>query len=89
LAEVEEAYAKRESNAKHYFQELGDLLYSLIKLCHWSGVSPDEALALSTKKYANRLAYMEKALETEGKKWGELKHQELEHYWRQAKASGL
>ena len=89
LEEVEEAYAHRQQDAEHYFHELGDLLYSLIKLCNWSGISPEEALALSTQKYARRLAFIEEALKKEGKKWGDLKHEELEKYWEQAKQAGL
>ena len=87
--EMEEAFAEREQEPEAYHKELGDLLYSLIKLCHWSGVSPDQALAKSTEKYVRRLAWIEDRLMEEGKQWSDLDHAELEPYWTQAKAAGI
>jgi XTP/dITP diphosphohydrolase len=48
-------------------------------------INPEEALELTNKKFIGRFQIMEKAIQEDGKKIGDLSLEEMDQYWEQAK----
>ena len=65
--------------------EMGDLLFSLVNFCRHSGINPDDALARTNKKFKQRFQWVEQASQAQDKKLSELKLDEMEALWQEAK----
>ncbi|MDR3341463.1 MAG: nucleoside triphosphate pyrophosphohydrolase [Treponema sp.] len=67
--------------------ELGDLLFSVVNLCHFLQVEPSVALQRTNVKFIKRFTYMEKKMQETGQ---ELKKEHLsimDQYWENAKVN--
>lgn len=80
LTEVEQAANKDEA-----FEEIGDLLFSVVNYSRHLGVAPEEALKAATEKFSNRFVTMEKNADQENKDFAKLSLDEKEQYWQSAK----
>jgi XTP/dITP diphosphohydrolase len=81
LDELKEAVAA--GNRAHAQEELGDVLFTLVNVARWCELDPEEGLAGTNRRFLQRFSRVEAALE------GDLAGrsiQELEAYWREAKA---
>jgi XTP/dITP diphosphohydrolase len=77
--------ASRDQDAEAMQSEFGDLLFSLINYSRFVDINPEEALELTNKKFIGRFQIMEKAIQEDGKKIGDLSLEEMDQYWEQAK----
>ncbi|MDP6342870.1 MAG: nucleoside triphosphate pyrophosphohydrolase [Alphaproteobacteria bacterium] len=66
--------------------ELGDLLFSLVNLARHHQIDPEGALRAANEKFERRFRGVERRLEEAGKTAKAVNLDELETFWRQAKA---
>ena len=80
VEELKEAiYSKDLKNVK---EELGDTIFTLVNIARWLNLNPEEAISSTNKKFLERFAYIESALD------GEIYNQPLEKFeffWAEAK----
>lgn len=69
-------------------EEIGDLLFSIVNLCRFTDVDPEEALRSSIAKFIKRFAFIEKSLKDEGKTPEEASLEEMDRLWNIAKSKG-
>jgi tetrapyrrole methylase family protein/MazG family protein len=65
--------------------ELGDVLFSIVNLARFLKIDPEEALAMTNRKFVQRFAYIEERVRLSGKKLVDTGLEEMESYWREAK----
>lgn len=85
--EVEELVRAEEQADK--FEETGDLIFALVNIARLEGVEPEQALQSSNNKFARRFHYIEQKLEESGKNFDEMRLEELDLIWEEAKSKGL
>jgi tetrapyrrole methylase family protein/MazG family protein len=85
--EVEELVRAEEQADK--FEETGDLIFALVNIARLEGVEPEQALQSSNNKFARRFQYIEQKLEESGKNFDEMRLEELDLIWEEAKSKGL
>jgi tetrapyrrole methylase family protein/MazG family protein len=73
------------ANRERVKRELGDLLFSLVNLCRYLNVDPQEALNLTNDEFIRRFHAMQAALRAEGKELTESTLAEMEAKWQAAK----
>ena len=81
LDELKEAVASGDRG--HAQEELGDVLFTLVNVARWCGIDPEEGLVGTNRRFLDRFARVEAALD------GDLRGRslrELEVLWRAAKA---
>ncbi len=66
-------------------KELGDMLFSLVNLCRYLDVEPQEALNLTNDEFIRRFGVMQAALAAEGKELTQATLPEMEEKWQAAK----
>lgn len=69
--------------------EFGDLFFSLVNAARLYGINPDNALERTNQKFIHRFNYMEQEVLKQGQKIKDLKLEELDKFWEQAKSKGL
>lgn len=74
-----------EAESERVEEELGDVLFSIINYARFVGVSPDQALERTNRKFIKRFKYLEEASRKDGKKMGEMTLEEMDVYWNRAK----
>jgi tetrapyrrole methylase family protein/MazG family protein len=80
LKQAADAQDKAEQAA-----ELGDLLFAVVNLARFLKVDPEEAIALTNKKFVQRFSYIEQQLRLAGKKIEHTDLSEMEQLWQEAK----
>ncbi|WP_438448960.1 nucleoside triphosphate pyrophosphohydrolase [Gorillibacterium sp. sgz5001074] len=65
--------------------ELGDLLFAVVNLARFVKTDPEEALALTNRKFVQRFSYIEEQVRLSGKKLEQTSLLEMENYWQEAK----
>ncbi|OGJ93778.1 MAG: nucleoside triphosphate pyrophosphohydrolase [Candidatus Raymondbacteria bacterium RifOxyC12_full_50_8] len=85
--------AVRSGRAYRIRDELGDLLFSVVNLARKLDIDPEEALALTNKKFSRRFKGMEVRIARDGKKLERMSLAEMDTYWdkekrRDAKGDG-
>ncbi len=90
LAKIEEELGEfknslKSNNINHVREEIGDLFFSLVNLCHFVDVDAEEALRASLMKFTGRFSYMEKKLMEQGKSIAEASSKEMDDLWNEAK----
>ncbi len=65
--------------------ETGDLLFSIANLARHLGIEPEQALRTTNDRFAGRFAYIEQALQRQGKKLKESSLAEMDALWQEAK----
>jgi len=73
------------ANKEKAADEFGDLLFSLINYARFMEINPEQALERTNKKFIKRFQYLEQAAKKEGKSLADMKLEEMEKYWNQAK----
>lgn len=84
LAEVEQAL--NEKNKEAVFDEIGDLLFSVVNISRFLKLDPEAALRKASTKFEGRFRFMEQAAE-DGMENANIK--ELTALWNEAKNKGL
>ncbi len=84
--ETAEVEAEIESkNHERLEAEFGDLFFALVNASRLYGIDPESALERTNRKFIRRFNYMEEHAATEGHTLHELKLDEMEALWQQAK----
>ncbi|MEC7866454.1 MAG: nucleoside triphosphate pyrophosphohydrolase [Candidatus Poribacteria bacterium] len=83
IDEIEESI--RNDDITEIEMEIGDLLFSVVNLCRFLNVQPEEALRKSTRKFADRFQRMETTLERTNKKFKDYDLSTLDQIWEQVK----
>ncbi|MEC8840051.1 MAG: nucleoside triphosphate pyrophosphohydrolase [Candidatus Poribacteria bacterium] len=83
IDEIEESI--RNDDITEIEMEIGDLLFSVVNLCRFLNVQPEEALRKSTRKFVDRFQRMETALERTNKTFKDYDLSTLDQIWEQVK----
>ena len=67
-------------------REIGDLLFSLVNVCRYLGIDPENALRLTNLKFERRFRYIERQLSAFGRTPQESSLSEMDALWDEAKA---
>lgn len=81
--EIEEF--KRAETAEGRFEELGDILFTLVNLARRLDIDPETALRTSNLKFQKRVEYVEKRAAELGKNLFEMPLSEKDRYWDEYK----
>jgi len=84
LTELEQAMAQGDSAA--VFHELGDVLFTLTRLCSKLGHPPEDVLRAANARFVQRFTAMESAAEADGHAMKGLSLDQMNAYWDRAKA---
>lgn len=84
-------FKKEERGGQHDLmeQEFGDLLFALVNYARFAGINPEEALEKTNKKFIRRFRYMEDRVTEKGQKLSDLKLEDMDVFWNEAKSRGL
>lgn len=69
--------------------ELGDVLFTCVNLARFLELDAEKTMRRANRKFENRLAHVEKELETEGLTIAECSRETLQAFWNRAKQAGL
>jgi len=69
------------------FDEIGDILFTLVNLSRFLSIDLEEALRYNNKKFMTRFQVMENLVISEGKNLRDMTLSEMDQYWDRAKAS--
>jgi tetrapyrrole methylase family protein / MazG family protein len=83
LRELEEAI--RDGKKERIEEEMGDLLFALVNLGRFHGVTAEDALGKALRRFDLRFRHVEERLREKGEKMEELPVGELLRLWREAK----
>lgn len=83
LVELEEAINKKDQD--NTFEELGDLLFSIVNLSRFCEVEPELALLNTIDKFIQRFKYIEDESVKIGKDLKEMQLEEMDNLWNEAK----
>ena len=79
IDEIEESI--RNDDIAEIEMEIGDLFFSVVNLCRFLNVQPEEALRKSTRKFADRFQRMETTLERTNKTFKDYDLSTLDQIW--------
>ncbi len=74
-----------EKAKKEAEEELGDLMFAIVKWARFENLNADDALAHTNSKFTSRFKYVEQQAQKSGRKLQDLTLEEMEHYWADAK----
>lgn len=83
--ELQEFKEEESKNSEQMEAEFGDLIFSLINYARFVGISPENALERTNKKFIKRFQYLETESVKDGKQMGEMTLDEMDEYWNKAK----
>lgn len=67
-------------------EELGDILFVLVNVSRFTGISAEEALKKTNNKYIKRFRYIEKSAKEAGRNLSEMTLEEMDRLWDDAKS---
>ena len=76
---------KQASDGEKLADEIGDLFFALVNLARWKKVDAESALRETNVRFKRRFAYVEDGAKKRGKKLIEMKLDEMEAVWKEAK----
>ena len=94
---IDGAMAKLEEELKEFKQsvqfqdraemeaEMGDLFFSLVNICRYLDINPEQALNSTTNKFVQRFKYIEQQAELQGKDLHSMSMEEMDLLWDAAK----
>jgi tetrapyrrole methylase family protein/MazG family protein len=86
LEEFKKALETGEQNT--IGDELGDIIFMLVNVSRFIGVSPEDALRKTMAKFILRFQYIEMKAADDGKKLSEMTLEEMDKLWEEAKEKG-
>lgn len=69
--------------------EIGDLFFALVNVARWKKIDSESALRGTNIKFKKRFAYMEQDAKKQGRFISDMKLEEMDILWNQAKLQGL
>ncbi|HOO41323.1 MAG TPA: nucleoside triphosphate pyrophosphohydrolase [Syntrophales bacterium] len=67
-------------------EEIGDLLFSIVNLCRFTGIDAEQSLRKTTNKFERRFGYIEKTLANRHETLLETSPEEMNRLWNEAKS---
>ena len=67
-------------------EEFGDLLFAIVNVARFVGVSPEDALTHTNRKFVTRFQHIEKRLEEDGRTPEDATLEEMDRFWDEAKS---
>lgn len=86
---LDNLHSDGEKSRSHAEEELGDLLFAIVKWARFENLNADDALARTNQKFIERFKYVEKAAHNRGHNLQELNIEELQNLWNEAKSHKL
>ncbi|HHT37143.1 MAG: nucleoside triphosphate pyrophosphohydrolase [Candidatus Wallacebacter cryptica] len=84
--EIEEfKQAAASGNQDQITAEMGDLFFSLVNICRFLNINPEQALNLTTDKFIRRFQYIEKEAARENRELNTMSLAEMDQLWEKAK----
>jgi MazG family protein len=83
--ELQEFKVEEAKQSDEMEEEFGDLIFSLINYARFVGISPENALERTNKKFIKRFQFLEVESAKDGKQMGEMSLEEMDEYWNKAK----
>lgn len=85
-AKIEEELAElNEAQDNEKVGELGDLLFAVVNLARFLQIDPEEALAVTNRKFVERFGYIEEQLRLKNRNLDQTSLPEMEQLWQEAK----
>ena len=84
LEEVKEAKTQLRKE-----EELGDLLFAVVNLIRWYKVDAESALRKMDRRFLKRFNFIEEKVRKQGRKLQDMKLDEMDAIWEEAKVTGL
>ena len=78
-------FAQKENDINKIREEIGDLLFTVINLSRFFGISAENALRGSNNKFIKRFQLLEKIIFDMNKKINDFSPNELDEIWKEAK----
>lgn len=75
-----------QGNETEIAEELGDLMFSCVNIARKQKQDADQCLREASRKFTQRIAAVEAALERDGLQWQDCDDATLDRYWQQVKA---
>jgi tetrapyrrole methylase family protein/MazG family protein len=90
LAKVEEEtcelrQAIAADRAEEIFEEIGDLLFTIVNVARWQKVDPEEALRQMLRRFTTRFRYIEQQAAEQGRSLTEMTLEKMDALWEEAK----
>jgi tetrapyrrole methylase family protein/MazG family protein len=81
--------AGKGPSAEAVEEELGDVLFSLVNLARFQGISAEEALRKANRRFAQRFFQVELGLRRRGRRLDDATLEEMDTLWNRAKKRGV
>ena len=88
VAEFADALEKGDATL-HVEEEFGDLLFSLVNIARFVGISPEGALTKTNQKFISRFRFIEKKLEEQNLTPEDASLEQMDKLWEEAKGHFL
>ena len=90
LAKMEEEVGELRAaiasdRAEEIFDEIGDLLFTVVNVARWTGVDPEEALRAMLRRFTARFHHIERTARERGRALTEMTLAEMDALWEEAK----
>ena len=69
--------------------EIGDLFFALVNVARWKTVDAESALRGTNMKFKKRFGYVEQGAKKQGRSLSDMKLEEMDALWNEAKRLGL
>lgn len=75
----------KNGGSETQLDELGDVLFTIVNVARFYGLSPEEALMHANRKFKSRFNYVEDSVQRDKRDFKAYSLEELESFWQQAK----
>jgi tetrapyrrole methylase family protein/MazG family protein len=83
IGELKRALNKKDQAAVE--DEIGDILFVLVRISNFAGVNPEDALRKTISKFTQRFRHIEKRASEQGKRLSDMTLKEMDVLWEEAK----
>jgi tetrapyrrole methylase family protein/MazG family protein len=83
IAELRDAVRKKDSEGVE--EEVGDILFVMVRIANFMDVNAENALQGTIRKFIERFKYMESRIAGEGKSFADMTLEEMDVFWNEAK----
>ncbi|UCH80992.1 MAG: nucleoside triphosphate pyrophosphohydrolase [Nitrospiraceae bacterium] len=83
ITELKEALNRKDQSEIEH--ELGDIFFVLVRIANFVNVNPEDALRKTIRKFIQRFHYMESEAQKQGRVLSDLRLEEMEVLWNEAK----
>lgn len=83
IVELEESI--KTGSSKEIEEEIGDVLFSVVNLARHLNIDPEAALKKVSYKFRDRVKYVEKLAEQQGRRLADMSLEEIDRLWNEVK----